>query len=103
MPHDVSLGVCVQLFSQPSVLTPFASSHISPSCVTPSPHTVQSSRHLLPLLPAGDPGGSQVSPNTGLRIASPQDSTSTEMNSGTSAVSMSLSKSCSTQIGRAHV
>jgi hypothetical protein len=66
-------GGGVQSLRQVSVSTLFPSSHCSPPLTMLSPHTVQLSRHVLPLPPAGDPGGSQVSPGT-LTTPSPQNS-----------------------------
>ena len=51
-----------QALVQSSSSMPLPSSHSSPSSTMPSPQTVQSSRQSLPLPPAGEPGGSQVSP-----------------------------------------
>src|SRR5262249_24099605 len=53
------------LFPQPSGSTPLPSSHCSPASTWPSPHTVQSFRHRLPLLPAGCPGMPHVMPQFG--------------------------------------
>src|SRR5258707_817130 len=52
----------VQVVGQPSQYTMFPSSHCSPASTWRSPHTVQLSLHRLWLPPAGDPGGSHVSP-----------------------------------------
>src|SRR5262245_64895145 len=61
----------VQLFRQPSVSTPLPSSHISPGCWTPSPHTLQVSRQRLPFPPAGRPDERQVAFRLASTIPSP--------------------------------
>src|SRR5262245_30350985 len=88
MPSPQNSGI-VQLLAHASVLLVLPSSHSSPVWTMPSPHTVQLSRQRLPLAPAAEPGGSQVSPGT-LMSPSPQNRTWTEMNFTTSAVSRSF-------------
>src|SRR5262249_44475390 len=60
-----------QLLRQASVSTLSPSSHCSPASTWPSPHTVQLARQVLLFGPAGDPGGSQVSPGVFPRMPSP--------------------------------
>src|SRR5262245_43757043 len=61
----------VQLLRQASPLMPLPSSHCSPALTTPSPQEWQVAEQLLPLPPAGEPGGSQVSPFWASTMPSP--------------------------------